>query len=117
MRRWSICKRAGWSGARCSRRKILFLPSLRGAKRRSNPFCGKMDCFASLAMTTIISLGSHKENSMSANNALHIAVLAGDGIGPEVMAPALEGLRKIESASDLKVRVTEAHAGGHNYLY
>ena len=33
---------------------------------------------------------------MSANNALHIAVLAGDGIGPEVMAPALEVLRKIE---------------------
>ena len=29
---------------------------------------------------------------MSANNALHIAVLGGDGIGPEVMAPALEVL-------------------------
>ena len=27
---------------------------------------------------------------MSANTAFHIAVLAGDGIGPEVMAPALE---------------------------
>ena len=34
---------------------------------------------------------------MSANNALHIAVLPGDGIGPEVMAPALEVLRKIEA--------------------
>ena len=32
---------------------------------------------------------------MSTNNALHIAVLGGDGIGPEVMAPALEVLRKI----------------------
>jgi 3-isopropylmalate dehydrogenase len=34
---------------------------------------------------------------MSANDALHIAVLPGDGIGPEVMAPALEVLRKIEA--------------------
>ncbi len=32
---------------------------------------------------------------MSANNALHIAVLGGDGIGPEVMAPALEVLRTV----------------------
>ena len=31
---------------------------------------------------------------MSANNAFHIAVLGGDGIGPDVMAPALEILRK-----------------------
>jgi 3-isopropylmalate dehydrogenase len=35
---------------------------------------------------------------MSANNGLHVAVLAGDGIGPEVMAPALEVLRKIEAS-------------------
>ena len=34
---------------------------------------------------------------MSANNAFHVAVLAGDGIGPEVMAPALEILRKVEA--------------------
>ena len=40
---------------------------------------------------------SHEEIPMSANNALHIAVLGGDGIGPEVMAPALEVLRKIEA--------------------
>src|SRR5450432_1851723 len=53
---------------------------------------------------------------MSANNALHIAVLAGDGIGPEVMAPALEVLRKIEATSDLKFRFTEAPAGANNYL-
>ena len=32
---------------------------------------------------------------MFANNAFHIAVLAGDGIGPEVMAPAIEVLSKI----------------------
>src|SRR5712692_6199150 len=53
---------------------------------------------------------------MSANNAFHVAVLAGDGIGPEVMAPALEILRKIEATSDLKFRFTEAPAGANNYL-
>src|SRR6266850_2207616 len=53
---------------------------------------------------------------MSANNALHIAVLGGDGIGPEVMAPALEVLRKIEATSDLKFRFTDAPAGANNYL-
>ena len=52
---------------------------------------------------------------MSANNALHIAVLAGDGIGPEVMAPALEVLRKIEAKSGLSFRFTEAPAGANNY--
>ncbi|MGY3544771.1 3-isopropylmalate dehydrogenase [Bradyrhizobium sp. USDA 4472] len=53
---------------------------------------------------------------MSANNAFHIAVLAGDGIGPEVMAPALEVLRKIGAKSDLRFRFTEAPAGANNYL-
>ena len=52
---------------------------------------------------------------MSANNALHIAVLPGDGIGPEVMAPALEVLRKIEAKSDLAFRFTEAPAGANHY--
>src|SRR5437879_5260487 len=52
---------------------------------------------------------------MSANNALHIAVLAGDGIGPEVMAPALEVLRKIEATSDLKFRFTDGAAGANHY--
>src|SRR5258706_5255357 len=59
---------------------------------------------------------THQGISMSANNALHIAVLAGDGIGPEVMAPALEVLRKIANTSDLKFRFTEAPAGANNYL-
>jgi len=53
---------------------------------------------------------------MSANNAFHIAVLGGDGIGPEVMAPALEVLRKIETRSGLSFRFTEAPAGANNYL-
>jgi 3-isopropylmalate dehydrogenase len=52
---------------------------------------------------------------MSANNALHIAVLAGDGIGPEVMAPALKILRKVEAKSDLKFHFTEAPAGANHY--
>ncbi|MDO9061388.1 MAG: isocitrate/isopropylmalate dehydrogenase family protein [Bradyrhizobium sp.] len=51
---------------------------------------------------------------MSANNALHIAVLGGDGIGPEVMAPALEVLRRIEATTDLKFRFTEAPAGANH---
>jgi 3-isopropylmalate dehydrogenase len=53
---------------------------------------------------------------MSANNAFHVVVLAGDGIGPEVMAPALEVLRKIEATSNLNFRFTEAPAGANNYL-
>jgi 3-isopropylmalate dehydrogenase len=53
---------------------------------------------------------------MSANNALHIAVLSGDGIGPEVMAPALEVLRKIENTTDLRFRFTEVPAGANEYL-
>jgi 3-isopropylmalate dehydrogenase len=56
-----------------------------------------------------------KENSMSATNALHIAVLAGDGIGPEVMAPALEILRKVESKSGLQFRFSDAPAGANHY--
>jgi 3-isopropylmalate dehydrogenase len=33
------------------------------------------------------------------NTAFHIAVLPGDGIGPEVMKPALDILRKIENTT------------------
>src|SRR5246127_5050801 len=53
---------------------------------------------------------------MSVNNGLHIAVLGGDGIGPEVMAPALEVLRGIEAQTDLTFRFTEAPAGANHYL-
>jgi len=52
---------------------------------------------------------------MGANDTLHIAVLAGDGIGPEVMAPALELLRKVEPATGLRFRFTEAPAGADHY--
>jgi 3-isopropylmalate dehydrogenase len=51
---------------------------------------------------------------MRANDIFHIAVLAGDGIGPEVMAPALEILRKVE-APGLRFRFDEAPAGAGYY--
>jgi 3-isopropylmalate dehydrogenase len=52
---------------------------------------------------------------MFANDTFHIAVLSGDGIGPEVMAPAIEVLKKVEATSKLKFRFTEAPAGANNY--
>jgi len=53
---------------------------------------------------------------MSANSAFHIAVLPGDGIGPEVMAPALEILRRIEATTpSLKFRFSDAAAGADHY--
>jgi 3-isopropylmalate dehydrogenase len=53
---------------------------------------------------------------MSVNTAFHIAVLAGDGIGPEVMAPTLEILRRIEATTpSLKFRFSEAAAGADHY--
>jgi 3-isopropylmalate dehydrogenase len=53
---------------------------------------------------------------MSANTAFHVAVLPGDGIGPEVMQPALEALRRVEATtSSLKFRFTEAPAGADYY--
>jgi 3-isopropylmalate dehydrogenase len=53
---------------------------------------------------------------MLANDAFHIAVLAGDGIGPEVMAPALEVLRRVEATTPgLAFRFTEAPAGAGYY--
>jgi 3-isopropylmalate dehydrogenase len=53
---------------------------------------------------------------MRANDSFHIAVIGGDGIGPEVMAPALEMLRKIEGDTQgLRFRFTEAPAGAGHY--
>src|SRR5215831_13053627 len=46
---------------------------------------------------------------MLANETFHIAVLPGDGIGPEVMAPALAVLEKVAASTPrLKFRFTEA---------
>ena len=53
---------------------------------------------------------------MSANTAFHIAVLPGDGIGHEVMRPALDILRHIEKTTpSLKFRFSEAPAGAEHY--
>jgi 3-isopropylmalate dehydrogenase len=54
---------------------------------------------------------------MSANTAFHIAVLPGDGIGLEVMAPTLEILHRIEATTpSLKFRFSESPAGAQEYL-
>jgi 3-isopropylmalate dehydrogenase len=54
--------------------------------------------------------------NMSANAAFHVAVLPGDGIGPEVMAPTLDILRHVEATTPgLKFRFTEAPAGANHY--
>jgi 3-isopropylmalate dehydrogenase len=42
----------------------------------------------------------------------HIAVLAGDGIGPEVMAEALRVLTAVEKRFGLSFQLTEARVGG-----
>ncbi len=53
---------------------------------------------------------------MRANDAFHIAVIGGDGIGPEVMAPALELLRKIEAITPgLNFRFSQVPAGAGTY--
>jgi 3-isopropylmalate dehydrogenase len=53
---------------------------------------------------------------MLANDSFHIAVLPGDGIGIEVMRPALEVLRHIEATTPgLKFRFTHAPAGATHY--
>ncbi len=53
---------------------------------------------------------------MRANDSFHIAVIAGDGIGPEVMAPALEVLRQVAAATPgLALRFSEAPAGAAHY--
>src|ERR1044072_383152 len=53
---------------------------------------------------------------MSTNTAFHIAVLPGDGIGPEVMKPTLEILRRIEASTpSLAFRFSETPAGAGHY--
>src|SRR5215470_6542808 len=71
-----------------------------------------MDCFARNDVSSAI---WNQGTPMSANNAFHVAVLAGDGIGPEVMTPALEILRKVEQKFGLGFRFTDAPAGANHY--
>src|SRR5712692_4676617 len=53
---------------------------------------------------------------MLINDSFHIAVLPGDGIGPEVMAPALAVLEKVAaSTTGLRLRFSEAPAGAGHY--
>src|SRR3954470_13384720 len=53
---------------------------------------------------------------MLANDSFHIAVLPGDGIGPEVMAPALAILNKVAASTPgLHLHFTEAPAGAGHY--
>src|SRR2546425_3148779 len=53
---------------------------------------------------------------MLINDSFHIAVLSGDGIGPEVMVPALEVLEKVAASTPgLKLRFSEAPAGAGHY--
>ena len=53
---------------------------------------------------------------MLPNDSFHIAVLPGDGIGPEVMAPALAVLEKVAAwTPGLKFRFTEAPGGAGHY--
>jgi 3-isopropylmalate dehydrogenase len=53
---------------------------------------------------------------MTGNDSFHIAVLPGDGIGPEVMAPALEVLHAAAALTPgLCFRLSEAPAGAGHY--
>src|SRR5271165_5977564 len=53
---------------------------------------------------------------MTANESFHIAVLAGDGIGPEVMAPALAVLEAAAALTpSLRLSFSEAPAGAGHY--
>ncbi|HEY1364665.1 MAG TPA: isocitrate/isopropylmalate family dehydrogenase [Xanthobacteraceae bacterium] len=53
---------------------------------------------------------------MGANDSFHIAVIPGDGIGPEVMRPALAVLEKAAAAAQgLSLRFSEAPAGAGYY--
>jgi 3-isopropylmalate dehydrogenase len=45
------------------------------------------------------------------SNTFHIAALAGDGIGPEVMREAIKVLRAVESKYLLRLQITEAPVG------
>src|SRR3954462_5852211 len=57
----AISRTAIWSSLRANCiQSCSFLSSLRGAERRSNPFCGDMDCFAALPMTRLATASVHR---------------------------------------------------------
>src|SRR5579862_2980332 len=60
---------------------------------------------------------AQRKPTMSPNAAFHIAVLPGDGIGPEVMVPTLAILRRVaETTPSLQFRFTEGAAGAGHYV-
>src|SRR5436309_1203622 len=83
----------------------------------ARPPCGRPSIRVASTLTMAQPPESQTSRStMPANDSFHIAVIAGDGIGPEVMAPALEVLRRVQTAfPDLKLRFTEAPAGAGHY--
>src|SRR5262250_128194 len=92
--------------------------SLPGLTRQSihllKPFAKKMDARVKPGHDDAKITSVHL--TMLANDGFHIAVLPGDGIGPEVMAPALAVLDKVAVATPgLKFRFTEAPAGAGHY--
>lgn len=53
---------------------------------------------------------------MPSTDGFHIAVLAGDGIGPEVIAPTIEVLQRVAASSPgLSLHLTHAPAGAGHY--
>ena len=105
----ALCFQGGcfWQTSDASRREIakvyLYLPSLRGAKRRSNPCSNKkgMDCFASLAMTAkTFRRGCLKIESVVARGHDLRGLSAGwFGIGAALPRPVLHGVETSEARS------------------
>src|SRR5262249_61102575 len=92
--------------------------SLPGLTRQSihllKPFAKKMDARVKPGHDDANITSVHL--TMLANDGFHIAVLPGDGIGPEVMAPALAVLHKVAAAAPgLKFRFTESPAARRHY--
>src|ERR1700753_881368 len=52
---------------------------------------------------------------MAANNAFNVAVLGGEGIGPQVSEPARETRREGEAKAGVNFRFTDAPAGANHY--
>ena len=92
------------------------LPRHRGRDRTMHILHGYREAYSVARALKTISQVPRGETSMLANDAFHIAVLPGDGIGPEVMAPALEMLRKVAATTPgLNFRFSEAPAGAGYY--
>src|SRR5215470_16196546 len=66
--------------------------------------------------TLLFAVPYTRTRRMLANDSFHIAVIGGDGIGPEVMAPALAILNKVAAQTPgLGLRFSETPAGAGHY--